>query len=206
MERALAAWLLLAFAPAPAPTPTDVVQSAIEETVRVIQDADPAKPEAPRRRIRQIAEDLFDFQEMARRSLAQHWAERTARQREEFTGLLTALLERAYFGRIQSYSGEKIIFTGESVDGNFASVRSKLITNRKTKVPLEYRMHRVGSRWAVYDFVVDGVSFVSTHRAQFRSILQQSTWEELLERLRQKATPEAELTGAPREVILRKPN
>ncbi len=194
MEKALAAWLLLAASTASMTSPTEVVQVAVEQVVRVVQDADLSRPgdgERQRMEIRRIAENLFDFPEMARRSLARHWTDRSSQQREEFVRLFATILERTYFGGIENYSGERIVYTGETVDGEFATVRSKIIVGRKGEVPVEYRLHLVGSRWAVYDVLIEGVSFVSTYRAQFNRIIQTSSYDGLIEKLRAK---ELELT------------
>lgn len=194
MEKALAAWLLLAASTASMTSPTEVVQVAVDQVVRTVQDADLARPgdgERQRMEVRRIAENLFDFPEMARRSLARHWTDRSSQQREEFVRLFATILERTYFGRIENYSGERIVYTGETVDGEFATVRSKIIVGRKGEVPVEYRLHLVGSRWAVYDVLIEGVSFVSTYRAQFNRIIQTSSYDGLIEKLRAK---ELELT------------
>ena len=194
MERALAAWLLVAASTTLMASPTEVVQVAVEQVVRVAEDTDLAWPTAAEQRrieIRRIAENLFDFPEMARRSLARHWTDRTSQQRQEFIRLFTAILERSYFGRLENYSGERIVYTGETVDGDFATVRSKIVVGRKGEVPVEYRLHLVGSRWAVYDVLIEGVSFVSTYRSQFNRIIQTSSYDGLIEKMRAK---ELELT------------
>ena len=194
MEKALAAWLLLAASTAAMTSPTEVVQVAVDQVVRVVQGTDLARPgdgERQRMEVRRIAENLFDFPEMARRSLARHWTDRSSQQREEFVRLFATILERSYFGRLENYSGEKIVYTGETVDGDFATVRSMIIVDRKGEVPVEYRLHLVGSRWAVYDVLIEGVSFVSTYRAQFNRIIQTSSYDGLIEKLRAK---ELELT------------
>lgn len=187
MEKALAAWFLLAVSPASMASPTEVVQAAVEQVVRVVQDTDLSRPQAAERRraaIRRIAEGLFDFQEMARRSLARHWADRTSAERDEFIGLYTELLERTYFGKIENYSGERILYVGEAVDGDYASVRSRIVAGRKGEIPIEYRLHLVGSRWAVYDVLIEGVSFVSLYRSQFNRVIQTSSYDTLVQKLR----------------------
>jgi phospholipid transport system substrate-binding protein len=194
MEKALAAWLLLAVSPASMASPTEVIQVAVEQVVRVVEDSELARPAAAERRrmeIRRIAERLFDFPEMARRSLARHWTDRTSQEREEFVRLFAAILERSYFGKLENFSGERIVYTGEAVDGEYATVRSKVITSRKTEIPIEYRLHLVNSRWAVYDVLIEGVSFVSTYRAQFNRLIQTSSYEGLMDKMRSK---EQELT------------
>lgn len=194
MEKALAALLLLAASTVSMTSPTEVVQVAVEQVVRVVEDADLARPAAAEQRrmeIRRIAENLFDFPEMARRSLARHWTDRTSQQREEFVRLFTVILERSYFGKLENFSGDRIVYTAETVDGDFATVRSKIIAGRKGEVPVEYRLHLVGSRWAVYDVLIEGVSFVSTYRAQFNRIIQTSSYDDLIQKMRSK---ELELT------------
>jgi hypothetical protein len=41
-----------------------------------------------------------------------------------------------------------------------------------------------GSRWAVYDIVLDGTSLVSTYRNQFKSSIRTSSFAQLMERMR----------------------
>ena len=204
MEKALAAWLLLASAnPASMATPTEVIRVAVEQVAQVAEDADLGRPAAAERRrieIRRIAENLFDFQEMARRSLARHWTDRTAEQRDEFVRLFGDLLERVYFGKLENYSAERMVYVGETVDGDYATVRSKVLTGRKGELPIEYRLHLVGSRWAVYDVLIDGMSFVGTYRAQFNRVIQTSSYDDLVQKLRTK-----ELENAAPERNVRKP-
>ncbi len=193
MQKALAL-ILLAMAPVATPSPTEVVQSGIEQVVQVVQDFDASHPQGAEKRrieIRRAATRLFDFQEMARRTLARHWSDRTPSEREEFVALFRDLLERSYLSRLENYSGERIVYLGETVDGEFATVRSKILTGRTSEVALAYRLHLVGSRWAVYDILVEGVSFVGSYRSQFNRIIAKSSYEDLVRKLRHK-----ELEGA----------
>ena len=97
------------------------------------------------------------------------------------------MLERTYIGRIEAYSGEKIIYVGEVVDGPFATVRSKVVTRRRTETPLDYKLHLRDGRWKVYDILIDHVSFVATYRSEFTRILQREPYTGLLERLRKES-------------------
>jgi phospholipid transport system substrate-binding protein len=147
--------------------------------------ADPGRQQA-RAEIRKAAASLFDFQEMARRTLTRHWTGRAPEEQAEFVRLFTDLLEGSYIARIESWSGEKIVYTSETVDGGFASVRSKIIT-RRAEVGIEYRLLQRDGRWRVYDVLMDGVSFVATYRSEFERIIQQSSWAGLMDRLRKRA-------------------
>jgi phospholipid transport system substrate-binding protein len=203
MGRALATWLLIATAGAQGMTPRDVVQSAVARVVQTLEAA-ASRPEpvragrsqAPgsRAEIRRIAAELFDFGEVGRRALGRHWAGRSPEEQTEFIALFTDLLERAYVGKIEAYSGEQIVYTNEIVDGDYAVVRSRVNTRRGAEVALDYRLHRTEGGWKVYDVLIDGVSFVSTYRSEFNRIIQLHSWDELMDRLRQKQIPARTVT------------
>jgi len=204
MGKAFMAWLLVASAVA-APTvgPREIVEAAVSRVVLAIQrvnmeSSDPARPsrlamEQRRLEVRRIAADLFDFDEISRRALSRHWTARGPEEQAEFVRLFTDLLERTYLGRIESYSGEKIVFLGETVDGQFATVRSKVVTRRRGETPIDYRLHLRDGRWKVYDVLIDHASFVATYRSEFSRILQKEPYPALVERLRKQNVDAAAL-------------
>jgi len=145
----------------------------------------PANLVTRRALLREAADDVFDFPEMARSSPGYHRATPSERERAEFLVLFTDLLERSYVGRIESYAGEKINYVGESVDGAYAVVRSRIVPPRgRGETALDYRLHRRDGRWMVYDVLIDGVSFVSTYRGQFNRVISASSYKALVEALR----------------------
>ena len=197
MGKSLVAWLMVAGAMAASAGPRDVVQTAVSRVIAAMQQ-DPGRERA-RAEIRKAAASLFDFQEMARRTLTRHWTGRAPEEQAEFVRLFTELLEGSYIARIESWSGEKIVYTSEAVDGRFASVRSKIIT-RRAEVAIEYRLLERDGRWRVYDVLMDGVSFVATYRSEFERIIQQSSWAGLMDRLRKRAIHTSALDGTQRLV------
>ena len=203
MGKAFMAWMLVASAvAAPAAGPREVVQSAVNRVVVAIQSVDSQADPTPAQRlvreqrrldVRRVAADLFDFDEISRRALSRHWTARSPEEQVEFVRLFTDLLERTYIGRIESYSGEKIIYLGEVVDGPFATVRSKVVTRRRTETPLDYKLHLRDGRWKVYDVLIDHVSFVATYRSEFARIIQKESYSALVERLRKQNVEAAAL-------------
>jgi len=107
-------------------------------------------------------------------------------EREEFIKLFGDLLERSYISKIELYGGEKISYVGESVDGDVATVRSKILAKQGTEVPVDYRMLRRGDRWMVYDVIIEGVSLISNYRTQFNKIIQTSSYQELVKKMKTK--------------------
>ena len=142
------------------------------------------KPKDKRVAVRKVADDIFDFGETARRSLGRHWADRTPAERDEFVKLFGDLLERSYISKIELYGGEKIQYVSDKIEGDQASVQSKLITKTGTDVPIEYRMLKKGDRWLVYDVIIEGVSLVSNYRTQFNKIIQTSSYADLVKKMK----------------------
>jgi phospholipid transport system substrate-binding protein len=133
--------------------------------------------------IRRVGEEFFDFNEMARRMLGDHWQEGSVQEQEEFVRLFTDMLERMYLTNIGSMPLDSVTFDGESVTGSYARVKSR-IAGRRGDTSVEYSLIDNAGRWAVYDVIVDGVSLVSSYRSQFNSLLRKSSFTALLERLR----------------------
>jgi phospholipid transport system substrate-binding protein len=205
MQKALAMWLLLAASGTAQPevSPTQVVQSATEQVLQVIQDGQLAAPISQERRrleVQRIADRLFDFQEMARRTLGLHWRERTPQEQGEFVAVFRQLLGRAYIGRLENYAGEQVVYVSEQIDGDFATVRSRIVTGRGTEVPVDYRLHQVGTRWVVYDVAVSGVSFVANYRGQFDKIIRTSSYQALVRELKSRQAEAGARTASPAAV------
>ena len=169
--------------------PTEQLKAQIDRVLRVM-DAPEYKKEGKQRErraaVRQIANEIFDFTETARRSLARHWQSRTPAERQEFVALFADLLERSYISKIELYGGERISYQGDTIDDNVAFVRTKLTTKQGVDIPIEYRMLRRGDRWMVYDVVIEGISLVANYRAQFNKIIQTSSYQDLVQRMKTK--------------------
>jgi phospholipid transport system substrate-binding protein len=185
----MAAGIALAAAAAWAGPATDQVKASVDRVLKLVQDPELKKPqnaEKRRTQIREVARGLFDFEEMGKRALARHWAARTPEQRKRFTELFADLLENSYVSKIESYGGEKILYLPEQADADTVTVRSKIVTQRGTEIPLDYRLQKKGDRWDAYDVAIEGVSLVANYRSQFNKIITQSSYEELVKKMEQK--------------------
>ena len=185
--------------PAMAGAPTDQLRQRVDEVVKVVDDpALSGKTAARHAAVRKIAEDVFDYPATAQRALGVHWNARTPQEREEFTQLFADLLDRAYIGKIDLYQGEKVGYAGETVVGDQATVKTRIVTKRGSEVPVDYRMHDKNGRWLVYDVVIEGVSLTSNYRTQFNKVVQTESYPSLVQKLRAKETEPAASPG-PRE-------
>ena len=181
--------------------PTDVVKQYTEQVVKVLEDpalkGDDKRAER-RATVRKIAVEVFDVNETARRALGRHWAARTPAEREEFVQLFTDLLDRTYVTRIDQYGGEKIRFVGETIDGDNALVKTKIITKQGTEIPVDGRLLRRNDKWLIYDISIEGVSLVANYRAQFDKIITKSSYADLVRQLKDKSGDLSNGTTAPK--------
>jgi phospholipid transport system substrate-binding protein len=196
---AAAGLLILSTAPATwAATAQEQLKGAIDRVVSTLDDPTmkgEGKAAERRAAVRKIANEIFDFAEIARRSLGRYWQPLTEPQRSEFVGLFGDLLERSYISKIETYGGEKIVYSGERVDGDLAVVSTKIITKNGTEVPIDYRLFRRSDSWKVYDVNIEGISLVSNYRTQFNKIIQTSGYNSLVDRMKAKQTEGFEDAG-----------
>jgi phospholipid transport system substrate-binding protein len=171
--------------------PTEAIRSAVNQGVEILKQA---KLENQKERakvidqLRQIVYPLFDFGEMAMRSLGANWRRLNEQQKKEFVSTFTALLEKTYADQIDVYDGQQVVYTGETVDGNYAQVDSRIIDKKGQTYSVAYKLHKVDERWRIYDVVAENISLVNNYRSQFNRVIARSSFEELLKRMKEQAS------------------
>jgi phospholipid transport system substrate-binding protein len=168
-----------------AESPSEVIQTHINRVLEVLRN--PAEDKAAKeKKIGSIVDEIFDYSELSKLTLANHWEAFTPEQQGEFTHLFKKLLGGYYIGRIMSYTNEKVVFGREiKLSEDKVEIRSEVIT-QTAKTPIYYRMLLEQGQWKVYDVVIEGVSLVMNYRSQFREILSNKSPKDLLKILREK--------------------
>ncbi len=186
----IATMAVLAAVPAAAAvSPTESIKRTIDEVLRILDDVElqrPARLMERRKKLEQVIASRFDYREMAKRSLPKQWKALTAAEQKEFVGLFQSFLSASYADKIEGYSGEQVEYLSERLEGDYAEVRTKIVSE-KTEIPIDYRLMGRDGEWFVYDVVADGISLVRNYRSQFDTIIRESGYPELVEELRQKS-------------------
>lgn len=170
--------------PAWAGAPTDQVRQYTDHVVKILEN--PALRSGDKRAaVRKVAAEVFDVNETARRALGRHWQARTPAERDEFVHLFADLLERTYISKIDLYGGERLRYMSETIDGDYALVRAKVITSRRLEVPVEARLLKRGEQWLIYDISIENVSLIGNYRTQFDRIIHSASFQELMRRLKE---------------------
>jgi phospholipid transport system substrate-binding protein len=168
--------------------PTEAVRGTITEVLRILADETLKRPEQLPQRRRLLEETVgarFNYEEMSKRTLAGQWKQLSEAERKEFVALFRSFLTDSYADKIEGYAGEDIRYLGERLDGPYAEVRTRVVSN-KVDFPIEYRLFNRSGEWLVYDVVIDGVSLVRNYRGQFEKIIRDSSYQGLVEKLRKK--------------------
>jgi len=169
-------------------TSTEQLRSTVDRVLAIVNDPSlksEARREERRAQLRQVIYPRFDFAEMAKRSLGPHWQRRTPEEQREFVKIFTGLLEQSYVDTIESYNGEKIVYTNEILEKSSAEVATKIVT-KKEEFSLNYKLHLVSGEWKVYDVVVENISLVNNYRSQFNRTITTASYADLIRRMKEK--------------------
>src|SRR5213083_944288 len=198
-RRFLAAIALVLFGAVPslAGEPTDRLRTFFERANRIILAPElEGGVEERVTAVRALVNGIFDFDGASALALGRHWEPLPSPARAAFTRLYADVIERAYLAWVGGKArvgegGVTIRWLGEAVEHDAATVSSLLLTRTGGEFPIEYRMVRRANDWLVRDVVVDGVSLAANYHVQFERVLQLGSYDELVDRLREKAGPVA---------------
>jgi len=192
MKRLILATVFLAWCVGPlfAETagPRQAIEAQVNNLLSVLKNRTQTDKAAEEKKIWDIINGIFDYNELSRLSMGRNWRKLNATQQKEFPELFSKVLGGVYMDRIMAYTNEKVVFDDnvEVTDGK-AVVKSQIVTSNK-EIPINYRMKEDGGKWKVYDVVIEGVSLVSNYRSQFNSILTNQSPDDLMNILRKKAS------------------
>jgi phospholipid transport system substrate-binding protein len=197
MKRITVIFLILLFlAPfaAHAETPMATLQSYIDRVLQVLRD--PALKGEPGKKLKTekievIAHDMFDFEELSKRSLGKSWKQLSTDQQHEFVSLYESLLKKTYSDKIISYNDEGIVFGKETKLSEKTSEIETTLKTQTAEIPINYRLILKNDHWTTYDVIIEGISLINNYRSQFREILGNNPPEKLIEVLRKKVSDNA---------------
>ena len=178
------------------PDPTEQFRPFIDKVTKTLED--PGLKTLPKkeksRRVISVVREHFDFREMSKRVIGQQWRSLSSDEQGEFESLFTQLLQYAYVGKIDDYTGQQVQFTQQRIKGERAEVQTLLVDKDKS-IPVAYIMLLRGDQWMAYDVVVEGVSLIRNYMEQFNEILRKDGYPGLVTQIKQKIV-ELEKDGA----------
>ena len=184
-------WGLLSQEVNAAQSPLEVIRMTTMQALAVLKDPAYQGTADRQARIKKMWEVIlpsFDEREISQRALGLYWRGRTKEQRAHFTHLFIQLVKNSYSSTLDRYTeGAKFFFDKEHIDDDYAEVYTRIQTPAEPdSFHVVYRLHRVGGQWLVYDVVAENVSLVRNYRNQFYRIINRSSFDRLMEILKDK--------------------
>ncbi len=151
-------------------SPQVTVKNTISKVVTAFQTKEFPSPEARQAAVLKIVNDVFDFEEMAKRSLGATWSKYSVEDQNNFVTAFADFLAKTYLNRIENVSEEMVSVDSEQVRDDKALVKTK-VRLKESQFPIDYKMHLENDAWFVYDVVIENVGLVANYRNEFASIL-----------------------------------
>lgn len=134
-------------------------------------------------------DQVFDYDELARRSLGDEWQTRSDSERQEFERLLERLVRQSYRKHLDKTIGWEVTYNALSnVNGGVRvpTIATHKTDKRKEPVGVDYLLHELKGQWKVYDIVIEGSSLVGNYNSQFRKIIRKKGFGELISRMKRR--------------------
>ena len=110
----------------------------------------------------------FDLTTMTRFAVGPKWAAMTAAQQSQLVAAFTRMTVASYAHNFDSFGGERFdLDPNVQTRGLDKIVQCKLIPPYDKPVSLMYRMRQTADGWKIIDVYYDGVSQLTTRRADF---------------------------------------
>ena len=129
--------------------------------------------------------EIMDFKLAAYLSLGKHWKKISKTQKKEFVETFQQYINNYIVEKIDLYTNQKIdIGDSKIVKKGRAELEIGILSGGETlQVNFKLRKNKK-KEWRVYDVDIEGVSLITTFRSQFSGVLKNSSFEELLEKLK----------------------
>jgi phospholipid transport system substrate-binding protein len=161
------------------------VSNQVIQALKEDPDLAERDPNAIYKLLNRIVAPHFDFDATAKLLLGPYWRKANPRQRQRFIQEFHTYLVQFYAVSLAKYKDQKIEYEplrAPVADGE-AVVRSIVQRQNGPPIPIDYRMHRTGGDWKVYDVIVDGVSMVVSNRSSFAEAIREGGIDKLTDQL-----------------------
>lgn len=140
-----------------------------------------------RNRLKDIINDVIDFQDMAAYALGNTYNEISEEQREEFVSLFATIIRDQSLNRLDIYRAV-VTYDDISVENSAATVKTTAQLDN-VRTPVHYNMKKTEEgEWMITDMIIDDVSTAESYNRQFQSIIRQRGFDALLDSLRRRAS------------------
>jgi len=169
-----------------AENPVSVIKKKDGELQSLIKKSSLTKNQ--KERIKTLLNDSFDFQLLAKKSLANSvWNAQTPAALDTFVNEFQRMVRNSSAKKLEMYRADSTVYEEAKLKGtDEARVIAHVWYKGKESV-LEYRMNLVNGSWKAWDLIIDDLSTARNYKEQFSTILKTKTFNDLIQVIRDKA-------------------
>lgn len=170
---------------------TDPVKFVQERSQAVLSALDGKRDEVSQDP--QIAQEIvrkellpyIDIDYISRLVLGPHWRSASEEQRAKFQEAFQAFLLNSYAQGLAEFTEDrlKVLPIRGEPDERRTIVQTEVTRENGQPVPVAYTLRWDGDSWALYDVIIEGISYVRNYRTDFNSEIEQKGLDSLIERL-----------------------
>jgi phospholipid transport system substrate-binding protein len=165
-------------------SPTDWIRTTLGDVRNTVAEngADANISRETLSEMSRLIDERFDFPELARLALGQHWHQRSPKERKEFVTLFGKLIARSHFMKLSTKVKAEQRYLGERIEGDRAVVQA-VVMAEDNEVPIDYALVRHNGTWKIYDLGIDGTLLSEIYRSQFNKVISSGSYDELVRRM-----------------------
>lgn len=178
--------------PALAESPNDVVAGALNLLDQEINTRR-AELKNDKQTLYTVIDDIllprFDRKFAAQLVLARHWRSASDEQKTRFIEAFYATLVHRYADGVLQFNLDKmkiLSFRGDEPEKQTV-VKTTVLLDDGTKVPVHYAMVKRPQGWLMYDVKIEGISYIRNFRAEFNSEINATGLDAVIQRLETEA-------------------
>jgi len=177
---------------APATT-TDVTQyvDALGNKVLTIISNKALPKDKKQAQIEALFSQNVDIPWVSRFVMGRAWKQATDEQKSSYLREYERFLVQRYATRFTEYSSGSFKITGARDDGEGDFTVNMAIASQETggePVLIDYRIHKDGKNFKVFDIIIEGVSMITTQRSEFASVVNANGVDYLIAQLAKRAS------------------
>ncbi|MDX2074481.1 MAG: ABC transporter substrate-binding protein [Alphaproteobacteria bacterium] len=166
----------------------DYIESVGNQALDAIRDKSSSK-EKKQAVLEKLFKDNLDYEWVAKFVMGRFWRQATDDQKARYVPAYRDFLVRNYTSRFSEYtSGSFKVVGSRPMEKGDSLVSMEITADEPDAQPvlIDYKVRKISGGFKVFDIIVEGVSLLTTQRAEFNSVLNKSGIDGLIDQLSKK--------------------
>jgi phospholipid transport system substrate-binding protein len=169
--------------------PVELIKTKNRELQTLLSRKGKTSTKNNRDKIKKLISEMFDFQEMGRKSLSKSTYDSLPEEkRREFVKAFQEMIENRSIKKLELYKSDSTTYDEPlyKKKGKEVHVTAHSFYKGQESIVL-YKMFLKDGKWRGWDLVIDDLHTTRNYKTRFRSILKKKSFDELIQLLKDKA-------------------